>query len=77
MLLAIDEIQNALKKSLPGVPESQLQKAAQAISEATGQWQEVDLKEELGANISVQCQDICTLGEAFAHGKKIRAFIEK
>ena len=77
MLLTVEEIENILRKTLPGIPLENIRRAAQSIIEATGKWQEVDLTETLGAEISVQCRDICALGQAHDKGLRIRAFIAK
>ncbi len=77
MLLTLNELEDTLRKTLPDVSNKDIRRAAQAISEATGKWQEVDLSETLGAEISVQCRDICALGQAHDKGLRIRAFIAK
>jgi hypothetical protein len=77
MLLTIEEIKEALKKSLPNIPSKDIERAAQAIIEASGKWQEVDLKDNLGAEVSIQCKDICALGAAHGEGMQIRAFVQK
>ena len=77
MLLTIDEIEGVLRKTLPYVPDKDIHRSAQSIIEAAGKWQEVDLSETLGAEISVQCRDICVLGQAYDKGLRIRAFIAK
>lgn len=77
MLLTLEEIKTALKKALPATPAKDIERAAQAIVEASGKWQEVDLKDKLGAEVSIQCKDICALGAAHDQGRQIRAFIEK
>ncbi|OGX05684.1 MAG: hypothetical protein A2Z88_00350 [Omnitrophica WOR_2 bacterium GWA2_47_8] len=76
MLLDQNEIANALKKALPKLSAEDIQKATAALMAAASNWQEVDLTEKFGANMSVQCKDICALGEAHDKGKKIRAFIK-
>ena len=75
MLLTQEEITSILKKTLPTTQEQDIQKAAQAIVSATGKWQEVDVQNKLGAGLSVQCKDICALGEAYSKGVSIRAFV--
>ncbi len=77
MLLTIEEIKEALKKTLPNIPGKDIERAAQAIIEASGAWQEVDLKDKLGAEVSIQCKDICALGAAHDEGMLIRAFIQR
>ena len=77
MLLTVDEIKDTLKKTLPFVPDKDINRAAQAIAEAAGKWQEVDLTETLGAEISIQCRDICAIGAAHNKGFHIRTFISK
>ncbi len=77
MLLSEDQISSALKKALPNLPTSEIQKATAALIVAGREWQEVNLKEMFGASISIQCKDICVLGEAYDKGQKIRAFIKK
>lgn len=76
MLLTREEIEEALKKVLPNLPSQDIQKAAKALIELEGKWQEIDVT-EIGAALSVQCPDICPLGEAYAKGKRIRAFVAK
>ena len=75
MLLTPEEIKEALKKTLPKLSNEDIERAAKAIVESNGKWREVDLTENLGAAISVQCADICCLGEAYSKGKQIKAFI--
>ena len=77
MLLNQSEIAGTLKKALPKLSEEEIKKATEALMTAAGEWQEVDLKEMFGANFSVQCKDICALGEAYDKGQKIKAFIKK
>ena len=77
MLLTIEEIEDSLKKALPTVPAKDVRRAAEAIIKAAGKWQEVDLSEKLGAEISIQCKDICALGSAHDKGLQIRAFVSK
>ena len=75
MLLNADEIKQVLRRTLPNHTETDIDKAVKAITETTGKWQEVDLKEKLGAGISIQCRDICAVGEAYSNGCRIRAFM--
>ena len=75
MLLNEKEIEKALKQALPKMDQGSIDRAVKAIVEASGQWKEVDVKEELGANISVQCRDICALGAAHEKGLRFRVFI--
>ncbi|MFA5059559.1 MAG: hypothetical protein WC676_02930 [Candidatus Omnitrophota bacterium] len=75
MVLTLTEIEDILKKNLPSASEKDIQKTALSLIEATGKWKEVDLVETLGAELSVQCRDICVLGNAHHNGKRIRAFI--
>ena len=77
MLLTLNEIEDVLKKTLPEVQDKDICRAAKSLIDATGKWQEVDLSETLGAEISVQCKDICALGSAHDKGLHIRAFIAK
>lgn len=77
MLLTMEEIESALKRSLPTVADKDIRSAAEAIVQAAGKWQEVDLSEKLGAEISIQCRDICALGAAHDKGLQIRAFVSK
>ena len=77
MLLKPTEIESVLKESLPNVPVKDIQHAVQALEKASSEWQEVNLTESLGAMVSVQCRDICALGEAYQSGCSIRAFIKK
>ncbi|OGX25107.1 MAG: hypothetical protein A2787_03085 [Omnitrophica WOR_2 bacterium RIFCSPHIGHO2_01_FULL_48_9] len=77
MLLNQNEIIGILKKVLPKTSEEDIRKAAEALTVAAGNWQEVDLKETFGASYSIQCKDICALGEAFDKGQEIKAFIKK
>ncbi len=77
MLLSKNEIITILKSDLFGVPEEYLEKAAQSLVEATGKWHEVDLADVLGATFSVQCRDICAIGEAYQKGLRIKAFVEE
>ena len=77
MLLTQAEIEDVLRKTLPGVQEKDIRGAAKSLMEATGKWQEVNLSETLGAEISVQCRDICALGQAYDKGLHIRAFVAK
>ena len=75
MLINEKEIEQALKRTLPKVDEQSIQRAVKAIVEANGHWKEVNVKEDLGANISVQCRDICALGAAHEKGLSFRVFI--
>ena len=75
MVLTVEEIEDVLKKNLKDVSAADIRRASQAIVQASGKWREVDLTDSLGALLSVQCKDICTLGEAFSKGCHIRAFI--
>jgi hypothetical protein len=75
MLLNEKEIEQALKRALPKVDQESIQGAVKAIVEAQGQWKEVDVKEDLGAQVSVQCRDICALGAAYEKGLLFRVFI--
>ena len=75
MVLNEKEIEQALKQALPNVDQGSIQRAVKAIIEASGQWKEVDIKEELGAVFSVQCRDICALGAAHEKGLSFRVFI--
>ncbi len=75
MVLTIEEIENVLKKNLLNISDGDIKKTAQALIAASGKWQEVNLTENLGAGLSVQCKDICCLGEAYSKGYQIRAFI--
>ena len=77
MLLTLNEIEDVLRKTLPGVQDKDIRCAAKSLIDATGKWQEVDLSETLGAEISVQCRDICALGQAHDKGLCIRAFVAK
>ena len=77
MLLTIEEIKETLKRALPNVSPKDIDRAAAAIIETSGAWQEVDLKDKLGAEVSIQCKDICALGAAHDEGMLIRAFIQK
>jgi len=76
MLLTLDEIENVLRKTLPYVPEKDIHYTAETITNTIGEWREVDVS-EIGARLSVQCRDICPLGEAYEKGLNIRAFIAK
>ena len=75
MLLNQQEMEQVLKKVLPQLSQSDIKIAVAALENAMGQWKEVDLAENLGADVSVQCQDICALGAAHHKGCRIRAFI--
>ena len=77
MVLGEEEIVKILKQNLRDVPEMEIERVAQAICKATGKWQEVDLNDSLGAIMSVQCKDICAIGDAFSKGYCIRTFICK
>lgn len=77
MVLSGEEIRNALKKTLPKLTNQEIDKAARSILEASGQWREVDLKDKLGAGLSVQCRDICAIGDAFSKNMQIRVFIKE
>lgn len=76
MLLSKGEIEAILRKTIPNVSDKDIQKAAQSLVEATGQWKEVDLAGALGAELSIQCRDICAIGDAHQKGLRIKAFIE-
>lgn len=77
MPLSLEEIQNVLKGALPFLAANDIQRAAEAIRKAAGNWKELDLKDRLGAELSVQCRDICAIGQAYQEGVHIRAFICK
>lgn len=78
MLLTQEEIENVLKKMLADVSPSDISRAATAlVEESTQKWSEVNIAESLGANYSVQCKDICVLGDAIAKGTDIKAFISR
>ena len=78
MLLNREEIKKTLKETLPKLTESELDLASAAlIAGSNKKWKEVDLKESFGANLSIQCKDICALGEAHNKGKVIKAFIKE
>ncbi len=77
MLLSQNEIISILKKAIPRLTEEECRAAAGALVAATGKWKEANLKEMFGASLSVQCKDICALGEAHSRGFKIKAFIEE
>ena len=76
MVLIQKEIEAVLQKSLPNLSDVDVRKAAKSITEATGEWKEIDTS-NLGASLSVQCCDICALGEAHDKGLRIRAFVLK
>jgi len=75
MLLTLDEIRTILKENLPKASDQEILRAADALSQAKGRWKEVNVADTIGAQLSVQCRDICALGEAYQKGTKIRAFI--
>ncbi|MDP2654413.1 MAG: hypothetical protein Q8Q08_10335 [Candidatus Omnitrophota bacterium] len=77
MPLTQSEIEDILKKTLPDLRGEDISKAARTILAAAGEWQEVDVDEKLGAGMSIQCKDICALGEAYSKGVRIRAFIAR
>ena len=76
MLLNQEQVTKTLKQTLPKLTELELSLATAALMAASKEWQEVNLKENLGANVSIQCKDICALGEAHDRGVEIRAFIK-
>ena len=75
MILTPDEAEAALAKALPGLSEAQRAAAVEAIEAAGGTFEEVDLADHLGAEVSIQCRDICVLGELHDRGVPIRAFV--
>ena len=76
MLLTKTEIENVLRSTLPGAQENDIRKAASSLMETRGEWQEIDVSENLGATMSVQCKDICPLGEAYHKGHSFRVFVK-
>ncbi|GEM_PF-2235149 len=77
MLLTQEEIKTILQKTLPKLSEKDAEAAASALVKDVSEWKEVDLPGHLGAELSVQCRDICALGAAYEEGDRIRAFIRK
>ncbi len=77
MVLDDEDIKKALKEVLPKLSAEDILKVVAVLRVASCNWQEVNVKETIGAQISVQCKDICALGEAFDKGLQIRAFVKK
>jgi hypothetical protein len=74
MLFTIEEIEAALREKLPNLSVDDCHDAAKAIITSDGKWRELDVS-ELGSEFSVQCRDICAVGEAVEQGLRIRAFV--
>jgi hypothetical protein len=74
MLLTIEEIETTLRENLPELSVADCHTAARAIIESCGKWRELDAN-EFGSEFSVQCRDICAIGEAAEQGLRIRAFV--
>jgi len=75
MLLTTVKIENLLRETLPNVADEDVHCTAKSIIETTGKGREVPLGENLGAQYSIQCKDICAIGKAYEEGYRIRAFI--
>jgi hypothetical protein len=70
----------ALKTELgDAAPEARLRAVADRLAVVWGgEWEEIDcLGDAIGTSFSVQCQDICRVGEAVAQGLPLRVFIRR
>ncbi len=57
------------------IPETTLQRVAQEIAGLGDEWEESEhLEESIGAEMSVQCDDICLLAQMYHSGQPLRVF---
>jgi hypothetical protein len=73
-------IVRALRSELGStVDEGRLRAAANRIDALwAAEWEEIeDLDTALGASYSVQCEDICQVGEAVRKGRALRVFVRR
>jgi hypothetical protein len=71
-------IRRILETHLGGrVPAADLDAVARAIADLDRGWEEWEgIEEELGLHLSVQCSDICNLGQWIAEGHRVRIWRE-
>ncbi|HLG18476.1 MAG TPA: hypothetical protein VI895_01505 [Bdellovibrionota bacterium] len=74
-----DKIRTVLTKHFGKlVPDATLDRVATEISGLEEEWEEIpDVEKVVGASISVQCEDICKVGELYKLGTPIRIFRKK
>jgi hypothetical protein len=73
------KIVEALRETLgAGVPEDALDRAADRLNELGEDWEEIALSfDEMGPTYSMQCEDICVLGDWLSRGIPLRVFRKK
>ena len=70
----------ALQAELGDVaPETRLSAVADRLAAAwSEEWEEIEgLEDAIGVSFSVQCQDICRVGEVVAQGLPLRVFVRR
>lgn len=79
MTSEISRVKTILSKHFSKVSSpDQLDKIAGEIAILGEDWEEIPhLDEKLGAGLSVQCEDICHLGELYHKGVALRVFRKK
>ena len=76
MLLDEKDLQKVLANRLgKKLNTDELRDLIKEVHQLGKEWQEVEeVPSVVGASISVQCEDICVVGEALKKGEKVRLF---
>ena len=76
MLLTAQETETVIRETLGWLAKEDILRMVDALEAASQKkWHEVDIKENLGAGMSVQCRDICEIGAAHHEGRAVKAFV--
>lgn len=79
MVSDLEKMKLVLMKHLKGsLPDKKIQDIATDLAKIDQGWVEVtDLDKVIGAAVSVQCGDICRIGDAYQKGVELRVFTKK
>lgn len=76
MLLTAQETETVIRETLGWLAKEDILRMVDALEVSSQKkWHEVDVKESLGAVMSVQCRDICEIGAAHHEGRTVKAFV--
>jgi hypothetical protein len=76
IIIGSEKVREILSEEMPGLGETTVARIVHRMSLASGAFTEVDYRGQIGADLMVNCADVCIVGELHSSNKRMRIFVE-